>query len=48
MIQALTVFAKQLLVSGGFKVNEFPRKAYRDLLTGLRGMQTVEVTILTS
>jgi hypothetical protein len=46
MIQALTVFAKQLLVAGGFKVSEFPRKAYRELLTGLTDMQTGEVTIL--
>jgi hypothetical protein len=46
MIQALTAFAKQLLVSGGFKVSEFPREAYRELLTGLMDMQTVEVEIL--
>jgi hypothetical protein len=46
MIQALVGFAKQLLVSGGFKVSEFPRKAYRELLTGLTDMQTDEVTLL--
>jgi hypothetical protein len=39
-------FAKQLLVSGGFKVGEFPAKAYRELLTGLKDMKTCEVMIL--
>jgi len=46
MIQALEGFAKQLLVSGGFKVSEFPRKAYRELLTGLTDTQAGEVTVL--
>lgn len=46
MIQALTAFAKQLLVSGGFRISEFPKKAYRDLLTGLAGMQDGEVVII--
>lgn len=46
MIQGLVVFAKQLLVSGGFRVSEFPKKAYRELLTGLRGMQEGDVVIL--
>jgi hypothetical protein len=42
MIQGFKAFAKQLLVSGGFRITEFPRKAYRDLLTsgiGLDGCQ---------
>lgn len=46
MIQALTVFAKQLLASGGFRMSEFPRKAYQELLTGLKGMQEGQVMIL--
>jgi hypothetical protein len=46
MIQGLRTFAKQLLVSGGFRISEFPEKAYRELLTGLKDMQTCEVMIL--
>lgn len=46
MLQAFALFAKQLLLSGGFKVTEFPAKAYRELLTGLEGMQEGQVTIL--
>jgi hypothetical protein len=46
MIQALTTFAKQLLVSGGFRVTEFPARLYRELLTGLERMQAGEVVIL--
>ena len=46
MIQALMAFAKQLLVSGGFRVSEFPARLYRELLTGLERIQTGEVMIL--
>lgn len=46
MIQALTAFAKQLLVSGGFKVSEFPPKAYRELLKGLERLQEEQLIIL--
>jgi len=46
MIQALTAFAKQLLVSGGFRVSEFPARLYRELLTGLERMQAGELVIL--
>jgi hypothetical protein len=46
MIQGLRTFAKQLLVSGGFRISEFPAKAYRELLTGLNGLQTGEVMVL--
>lgn len=46
MIQALGAFAKQLLVSGGFKVTEFPPKAYRELLTGFEKLQEEQVAIL--
>jgi hypothetical protein len=48
MIQALAAFAKQLLVSGGFRISEFPSKAYRELLTGFSEAQTGEVVILPS
>jgi hypothetical protein len=46
MIQAMTAFAKQLLISGGFKISEFPKKSYQELLTGLAGLQEGEVVIL--
>lgn len=46
MIQAFTAFAKKLLVSGGFKVTEFPKKAYQELLIGLTEMQEGEVVII--
>jgi hypothetical protein len=46
MIQALVGFAKQLLVSGGFKVTEFPAMHYRELLTGMEEIQEGEVAIL--
>jgi hypothetical protein len=46
MIQAFGAFAKQLLVSGGFKVTEFPPKAYRELLTGFERLQEEQVVIL--
>ena len=46
MIQGFKEFAKQLLVSGGFRITEFPRKAYRDLLTGLGQLREDEVRII--
>jgi hypothetical protein len=46
MMQAFGAFAKQLLGSGGFRNSEFPKKAYRELLTGLAGMQGGAVVIL--
>ncbi len=46
MIQGMKAFAKQLLVSGGFRVTEFPKKAYRELLTALGRMQEGEIVIL--
>lgn len=46
MIQALTAFAKQLLISGGFKVTKFPPKAYRKLLTGFERLQDEQLVIL--
>jgi hypothetical protein len=46
MIQAFGAFAKQLLTSGGFKVSEFPPKAYRELLTGFERLQEEQVVIL--
>jgi hypothetical protein len=46
MIQGFKAFAKQLLVSGGFRITEFPRKAYRDLLTGLGQLREDEVRII--
>ena len=46
MIQAMTLFAKQLLISGGFRIGKFPKKVYRELLTGLVGMQEGEVVVL--
>lgn len=46
MIQAFSAFAKQLLISGGFKVTEFPAKAYRDLLTGFEGAKEEQLVIL--
>lgn len=46
MIQAFGAFAKQLLTSGGFKISEFPSKAYRELLTGFERLQEEQVVIL--
>lgn len=46
MIQGLRVFAKQLLVSGGFRISEFPAKAYQELLTGLKDLKMGEFMIL--
>jgi hypothetical protein len=39
MIQAFGAFAKQLSVSGGFKVSKLPPKTYRELLTGFERLQ---------
>lgn len=46
MIQAFSLFAKQLLEAGGFRVTEFPRKAYRELLTALERMKEGEFQII--
>lgn len=46
MIQAFGAFAKQLLASGGFKVTEFPAKAYRELLTGFERLKDEQLVIL--
>ncbi len=46
MIQAFGAFAKQLVVSGGFKISEFPPKAYRELLTGFERLQEEQLVIL--
>ena len=46
MIQALGVFARQLLTSGGFRISRFPKKAYRELLTGFERLQEQPVVIL--
>ena len=46
MIQAMTRFAKQLLKSGGFRVTEFPRRAYTELLTAFKMLQKEEIQIL--
>ncbi len=46
MIQALGEFANQLLVSGGFKVTEFPPKAYRELLTGFERLKDEQLVVL--
>jgi hypothetical protein len=46
MIQGLTAFAKQLLTSGGFRVTEFPAKAYRELLIGFTQAQEGEMVII--
>jgi hypothetical protein len=46
MIQGMRAFANQLLISGGFRISEFPRKAYRELLTALSNMQENEVTFI--
>jgi hypothetical protein len=46
MIQAFGAFAKQLLVSGGFKITEFPQKAYRELLTGFEQLKDEQLVIL--
>ena len=46
MIQAFTIFAKQLLTSGGFKVTAFPAKAYRELLIGFERLQEGQLTFL--
>ena len=46
MIQAFGAFAKQLLTSGGFKVSEFPSKAYRELLIGFERLQEEQQVIL--
>lgn len=46
MIQALTVFAKRLLVSGGFRVSEFPKRAYTELLTALERLKEGQFQIL--
>ena len=46
MIQAFGAFTKQLLVSGGFKIPEFPPKAYRELLTGFERLQEEQLVIL--
>lgn len=43
MIQAFRLFAKQLLEVGGFRVSEFPREAYTDLLTAFKEAQEGEV-----
>jgi hypothetical protein len=48
MIQAFGASAKQLLVSGGFKISKFPPKAYRELLTGCERLQEEQVVILPS
>jgi hypothetical protein len=42
----MRVFANQLLISGGFRISEFPQNAYRELLTALSEMQDGQVTIL--
>jgi len=46
MIQGMRVFAKQLLLCDGFKISEFPKEAYWELLTGLMSMQEGEIMIL--
>ena len=46
MIQAFRAFAKQLLLSGCFKVTEFPPKAYRELLTGFERLKEEQLVIL--
>ncbi len=46
MIQAFVLFAKQLLLSGGFRVSDFPKNLYRELLTAFEGAREGCVTIL--
>jgi hypothetical protein len=46
MIQALRGFAKRLLESGGFRVSEFPKKAYAELLTALERLKETQFQIL--
>lgn len=46
MIQAFSLFARQLLASGGFRVTQFSGKAYRELLTGLETLREGQVKIL--
>ena len=48
MIQGMRVFAKQLLLCGGFKISEFPKEAYQELLTGLSSMQEGQFIVLSS
>jgi DDE family transposase len=46
MIQGMRTFANQLLICGGFRISEFPKRAYRELLTALSDMQEDEVTFI--
>ena len=46
MLQAISLFAKRLLGSGGFRVSEFPKKLYRELVTAFENACEGAVQIL--
>ena len=46
MLTILAVFVQQILLSNGFKINKFPVKSYRALLTAVESLITEPVVLV--
>lgn len=48
MIETFSLFAKQLLTFGGFRISDFPTKAYQELLTAIENLAGGQLVMLSA